>query len=193
MSLSSRIIAIIAAAAPLVGAPIAMASTSSIGDVASPPVNNVCLFTVDCSYVNFAHGKPTDVVKHSGTVVRWSALQCGALQLRVLQPAGHGKFRFVRSSAIRSGTAPGVNTFPAHIPVRAGDVLALRDAGSSTLSSCLMFASAGSGHGVRYYRPSPADGATAEPTASTTTDQNSGQGDSATPHLRVLFSATVKS
>ncbi len=192
MRISRRIAPILAAAASLIGAPAALASTSSIGDVTSPPINNVCLFMVDCTYVNFSHGKPTDVVRHSGTIVRWSALQCGALQLRVLRPVGHGKFEFVRSSAIRAASDPGINTFPAHIPVRAGDVLALRDAGSSTQSSCLMFASAGSGQGVRYYRPSPGDGATARPNASTTTDQHSGQGDSATPNLRVLFSAIVK-
>jgi hypothetical protein len=147
---------------------------------------------VDCTYVNYAHGKPTDVVKHSGTIVSWQALQCGALQLRVLRPVAGGKFKFVRSSAIRAAPMPGINTFHANIPVKAGDVLALRDAGSSTQSSCLMFALAGSGHAVHYYRPSPHDGLTAKPNRNTATDQNSGQGDAGMPNLRVLFDATVK-
>jgi hypothetical protein len=96
----------------------------------------------------------------------------------------------VRSSVTRAATIFGINTFPAHIPVQAGDVLALRDTGSAAQSSCLMFA-VNKGHSVHYYKPSPHDGATAKPNKSTLTDQNSGQGDAATPHLRALFSATV--
>lgn len=181
------------ATAILAEAPAALALTTTIGDVSSPPVNNVCLFMVDCTYLNIARGRPTDVVRHTGRIVSWSALQCGALQLRVLRPAGHGRFRFVRSSVVRAATAPGINTFPAHLPVRAGDVLALRDAGSATQSSCLMFSGAGTSASVSYYRPSPLDGALARPSATTLTDQHSGQGDSATPHLRVLFTATERS
>ncbi len=190
---SRSIVAATIAAASLVGTPAALARTTTIGDVSSPPINNVCLFMVDCTYVNVAHGTPADVLKHSGVIVSWSALQCGAVQLRVLRPAGHGRFTFVRSTLVRAATAPGVNTFPAHVPVRAGDVLALRDAGSSTQSSCLMFAAAGPARSVGYFRPSPLDGAHARPNASTLTDQHSGQGDSATPHLRVLFTATERS
>lgn len=156
------------------------------------PVQNVCFFEVDCTYVNFAHGKPGDVVRHSGTIISWSSLKCGALQLRVLRPAGHGKFKFVRSSIVMAAPNQGVNVFSAHIPVKAGDVLALRDTGSATQSSCLMFANASSSRGVRYYKPSPSDGSTRTPNASTITDGMSGQGDAATPHLRVLFSATVR-
>ena len=193
MHLSRLITATATAAALFAAAPAALARTSTIGDVSGTPDNNVCLFMVDCTYVNMAHGKPTEVVRQRGWIVRWSALQCGALQLRVLRPVGHGRFRFVRSSVVRAATAPGINTFSAHLLVRAGDVLALRDAGSSTQSSCLMFAGARSGHSVSYYRPSPLDGVVAPPTASTLSDENSGQGDTATPHLRVLFSATVKS
>jgi hypothetical protein len=184
--------AVAAAAACLAAAPAALAhAATTVGSTDGPSVQNVCLFEVDCTYVNFAHGKPVDVVQHSGTIVSWSSLECGALQLRVLRPAGNGKFKFVRSSTVRAAPIQGINSFPAHIPVRAGDVLALRDTGSATQSSCLMFANAGSARGVRYYKPSPTDGATQRPNASTITDGISGQGDAATPHLRVLFSATV--
>jgi hypothetical protein len=179
-------------AASLAAAPAALAhSTHKVGSIAGTPVQNVCLFQVDCTYVNFAHGKPVDVVKHNGTITSWSSLKCGALQLRVLRPAGNGKFKFVRSSVDHAAPMQGINTFPAHIPVKAGDVLALRDTGSAVQSSCLMFANASSSRGVRYYKPSPSDGSTSKPNASTITDGMSGQGDSATPHLRVLFSATV--
>lgn len=185
-------VSVTAMAAAMVAAPAALATTSSsVGSISGQPAMNVCLFKVDCTYVNFAHGKPTDVVKHSGTIVSWKSLRCGGLQLRVLRPVGNGKFRFVRSSVTRAATVFGINTFPAHIPVQAGDVLALRDTGSAAQSSCLMFANSGASHSVRYYKPSPHDGATAKPNQSTLTDQNSGQGDAATPHLRALFSATV--
>jgi hypothetical protein len=179
--------------ASLAAAPAALAHPpATVGNVTGAPVQNVCLFEVDCTYVNFAHGKPVDVVRHSGTITSWSALQCGGLQLRVLRPAGNGKFRFVRSSIVRAAPNPGINVFPAHIPVKAGDVLALRDTGSPAQSSCIMFAKAGSSRGVRYYKPSPSDGSTRKPNACTITDGMSGQGDAATPHLRVLFSATVQ-
>ena len=191
MRFKRRITALAVSVAAMVAAPAALATTSSsVGSVSGAPAMNVCLFEVDCTYVNFAHGKPTDVVKHSGTIVSWKALRCGGLQLRVLRPVGNGKFRFVRSSVTRAATIFGINTFPAHIPVQAGDVLALRDTGSAAQSSCLMFA-VNKGHSVHYYKPSPHDGATAKPNKSTLTDQNSGQGDAATPHLRALFSATV--
>lgn len=192
MRLSTRLIAIIAAASLAAAPAAALARTSSVGQVAGTVATNVCLFMVDCTYVNFARGKPANVIKHNGTIVSWRALQCGALQLRVLRSTSTGRFKFVRSSLIEPASATGVNTFSAHIPVRRGDVLALRDAGASTQSSCLMFADAGPGHSVHYYRPSPLDDATAGPNASTATDQSSNQGDVGMPHLRVLFSATVQ-
>ena len=178
-------------AASLAAAPAAFAHAATVGSIDGNPDNNVCLFEVDCTYVNFAHGRPVDVVQHSGTIVSWSSLKCGALQLRVLRPAANGKFKFVRSSAVRAAQNAGINTFPAHISVKGGDVLALRDTGSATQSSCLMFTNASSSRGVHYYKPSPADGTAHRPNASTITDGMSGQGDAATPHLRVLFSATV--
>ena len=188
----TTVLTAISAAASLAVAPAAFAHNTTVGDAYGNAATNVCLFMVDCTYVNFTQGKPANVVKHNGTVVSWQALQCGALQLRVLRPASHGRLKFVRSSKIESAAQPGLNTFTAHIPVRAGDVLALRDAGSSSQSSCLMFAQAGPTHSVRYYRPSPLDGVTAAPNASTATDQNSGQGDVGIPNLLVLFSATVQ-
>jgi hypothetical protein len=193
MFFSRRITAAAVVAASLAAAPAALAhSATTVGRIAGMPVQNVCFFEVDCTYVNFAHGKPVDVVRHSGTITSWSSLKCGALQLRVLRPAGNGRFKFVRSSMVTAAPNQGINVFSAHIPVQAGDVLALRDTGSATQSSCLMFANAGSSRGVRYYKPSPSDGSTRKPNASTITDGMSGQGDAATPHLRVLFSATVR-
>jgi hypothetical protein len=192
MRLSHRISSALAAAVFLTAAPAALAHTSNVGSTAGSQDNNVCLFMVDCTYVNYAHGRPADVVRHTGTIVSWRSYECGAVQLRVLRPAGHGRFKFVRSSAIEAAPASGINSFSAHIAVRAGDVLALRDAGASTQSSCLLFTNGTSAQSVSYYKPSPGDGSTHKPNASTLTDQMSGQGDASTPHLRVMFSATVK-
>jgi hypothetical protein len=192
MFFSPRITAAVVVVASLAAAPAAFAHAAGVGSIAGNPDNNVCLYEVDCTYINFSHGTPVDVVHHSGTIVKWSSLQCGALQLRVLRPGANGVFKFVRSSVVRAASNSGINTFSAHIPVKTGDVLALRDTGSATQSSCLMFTSAGSARGVHYYKPSPADGTTRRPNATTITDGTSGQGDAATPHLRVLFSATVR-
>jgi hypothetical protein len=87
--------ALAAAAASLAAAPAALAHTSPVGSSLGTPTANICLYSFDCTYVNYQHGKPTDVVKHSGTLSTWSlnaGSVSGAVQLRILRPAGHGRF-----------------------------------------------------------------------------------------------------
>jgi hypothetical protein len=165
------------AALALVAAPAALASTSPVGNSTGTPTANICVFSFDCTYINYRHGQPTDVVKHSGTLVNWS-LNAGSVggqvQLRVLRPAGHGKFKFVHSSRVRTVSIAGENTFTAHISVKAGDVLAL-----SNSTSGIYMASATDGTNVHYFDTAIHDGSTAKP------DQNA-------PQLHLLLSANVK-
>ncbi len=64
-----RTLTALAATAALAGrAPAALAHTTPVGHVRGTPTMNVCLLSQDCTYINFPHGKPTDVVKRSGTL-----------------------------------------------------------------------------------------------------------------------------
>lgn len=159
-------------------APAALAHTSSVGSSSGTPAANVCAATVECTYVNFQHGKPTDVVKRSGTLTDFS-LNAGSVggqvQLRILRPAGHGKFKLVRSSPAELVANPGQNTFAVSLKVKAGDVLGL-----SNDSSGIYMTSAPSGTCVRYIQGSAPDGTTAVP-------------DHRVPQLHLLLSAHVSS
>jgi hypothetical protein len=169
--------AIAVSAVSLSAVPAALAKTNAVGNSSGTPNANICLLSFDCTYVNYHHGKPTDVVKHSGTLVDWSlnaASTGGAVQLRVVRPAGHGKFKLVHSSSLETVLVDGENTFAAHIKVKAGDVLALTNA-----TSGLFMTSAPAGTCVRYFDSSQSDGWTGKPNR-------------VWPQLRLLLSAEVK-
>ncbi|HUZ27604.1 MAG TPA: hypothetical protein VMU90_00090 [Solirubrobacteraceae bacterium] len=140
-------------------------------------MTNLCAASIECTYVNYQHGKPTDVVKHSGTLTDYSVNAGsvgGQVQLRVLRPAGHGKFKVVRSSGLETVASPGLNTFATSLKVKAGDVLAL-----SNDTSGIYMASAPTGTCVRYIQGLLPDGATARP-------------DHIVPQLHLLLGADVK-
>ena len=184
-----RTITIIAAL--FLAAPAAsLAKSKTIGSAtAGTPTMNICLFNVDCTYIDIEHG-PRDVVARKGTIVSWSVNSGSAggdVQLRILRPKGQGKLKFVASSPVETVTAPGINTFPVSIKVKKGDVLALRNT-----SSGLYMAVGDADDSVSYFNPSLAAGSTGKPTHSTLTDSGSGQGDAGTPHLRLLLSAKEK-
>ena len=161
MSRLRTLIAIAAGALAMAAAPAALAHTSSVGSSSGSPTANICAGSIPCTYVNFKHGKPSDVVKHSGRVTDFSVNAGsigGQVQLRVLRPVGHGKFKVIRSSSLQTVTMGGVNTFATSLKVRAGDVLAL-----SNDSSGIYMSPAPTGTCVRYVQGSLPDGATAKP------------------------------
>jgi hypothetical protein len=122
--------ALAAASLTLVAAPAAFAKTTAVGNSSGTPTMNICVLQIDCTYLNYTHGKPTDVVKHSGTIVDWSlnaGSTGGQVQLRVLRPIGHGRYKAIRSGTLETVSAIGINTFSANLAVRRGDVLALRN------------------------------------------------------------------
>jgi hypothetical protein len=169
--------AITVAALSLSAAPAALAKTIPVGNSGGTPTANVCLLSFECTYVNYKHGRPADVVKHSGTLADWS-LNAGSVGgqvvLRVLRPTGHGKLKFVRSSSLETVSSTGENTFAANINVKAGDVLGLTND-----TSGIFMASAPTGTCVRYFDASVSDGTTGKP-------------NQATPQLHLLLSADVK-
>jgi hypothetical protein len=143
--------ALAAASLSLAAAPAALAHTNTAGSAAGSPTTNVCLVDFDCTFINFKHGKPSDVVSHAGTITHWSinaGIYGGPEQvtLRVLRPLAGGRFEAIGASAPATIATDGVNTFPTHIKVRAGDALALENSTSS-----LLMATAPSGQGIHYF------------------------------------------
>jgi hypothetical protein len=160
----------------LAAAPGAFAKTAGVGNSNGTPNLNICLSQIKCTYFNTKNGKPTDVIKRTGTVTDWSVNAgsvSGFVRLRILRPIGGGSYRVARSSAVHTVTLIGRNTFSARIPVRAGDVLAL---GNDT--SGIYMTQANSGTNIRYFEPSLKDGA-------------SGMPNQVAPGARLLISAHV--
>jgi hypothetical protein len=158
--------ALAAAAVSLAAAPAALAHTTPVGHSDGTPTTNVCLLSQDCTYINFKHGKPTDVVKRSGTLVDWSVnagSTGGRVELRILRPVGHGRFKAVHSSALVTVSALGLNTVSSHIKVKRGDVLAL-----SNDSSGIYMESAPAGQCVRDFSSTLSNGTTGRPDLLTT-------------------------
>jgi hypothetical protein len=138
-----------------------MAKTTNVGNANGNPTMNICLFQFDCTYINYKSGKTTDVVRHTGTITSWSlnaGSQGGTVRLRVLRPVAGGKFTAIRSSALRTVSTTGLNTFPAHLGVRKGDVLAL-----SNDSSGIYMAKSPAGTAIRYFSNPFGDGSTGAP------------------------------
>ena len=170
--------ALTTASLALAAAPAAFAQTSSVGNSGGSATMNVCVASIECTYVNYHNGKPTDVVKHAGWVTNWSVNAGsigGQVQLRILRPASGGKLKVVQTSSTHTVNDIGLNTFSAHIKVKAGDVLALRNA-----TSGIYMAQASPGTCVRYFSPDPSDGQSAKP-------------NTIVQQLHLLLSAHVKS
>ena len=170
------LIAIAAGALVLAAAPAALALTIGVGDASGNPTANVCPASVACTYVNFKHGKPADVLKRSGTITAFTVNAGsvgGQVQLRVLRPLSHGRFKVLRSSPVETINAPGPITFSVSLKAKTGDVLAL-----SNDSSGIYMTSAPAGTCVRYIQGPLSDGATAKP-------------DHIVPQLHLLLRAIV--
>jgi hypothetical protein len=153
--------ALAATAASLAAAPGALAHTSTVGSASGTPTMNICVLGFNCTYLNAAGGKARDVVKHTGTITSWSlnaGSEGGTVRLRVLRSVGGGKFKAIRSSAPRTVSATGLNTFPAHLGVRKGDVLAL-----SNDSSGIYMGQSATGTSVSYFSNPFGDGSTGAP------------------------------
>jgi hypothetical protein len=171
--------ALAAAALSLAAAPAALAHTQTTGNASGTPAMNICVAMIDCTYVNYHNGKPTDVIGHTGTITSWSlnaASAGGQVRLKILRPVGGGKFLGVHTSVTRTVSLTGLNIFPANIKVKKGDVLALENSDSG-----LYMANAPSGTCVRYFNYDDPinDGSTGAP-------------DRVVPQLHTLLSAQVK-
>jgi hypothetical protein len=80
------------------------------------------------TFINLAFGetaaRPTSPV--TGAVVSWHLLEAtGPFRLRVLRPAGFNTYAAVGSSGTVTAGGPGIQTFPAAVPIQAGDAIGL--------------------------------------------------------------------
>jgi hypothetical protein len=138
-------------------------TTTTLGSTTGTPNQNICAAAINCTYVPFSSAaNPGLQVALDGTVTSFSVNSgsaTGAVELRVLRPAGNGKFTGAGTSPAEN-LAGGPQTFTVSLPVQAGDVLALDNS-----TSALLFddSSANPTFTAYYQLPSLADGATAAP------------------------------
>jgi Domain of unknown function DUF11 len=140
--------------------PVAANAATTVGSVSGSAVQNtsVCPDEAGCTLLG-----DNATVASAGVVTGWhikSGSIGGEVRLRVLRPAGGGKYTGAGTGAPWKITRddPYVNDFPDRLPVKAGDVLAVDN------TSNALFLSTDSGT-VKAFTPSVADGATVAPTA----------------------------
>jgi hypothetical protein len=141
--------ALVATAVSLGVVPAALAHTDTVGNASGDPMANECVAMIDCTYINYHKGKPSDVITRSGTLTSWTlnaGSSPGTVQLRILKPTGAHHFKVVFTSKTKTVGHSGKNTFSAHVKVKSGEVLAL-----SNDTSGLYMASASSQDCVRFY------------------------------------------
>jgi Domain of unknown function DUF11 len=148
----------LAAAALALTLPAAAHAATTVGSVAGTAEENsqLCPDETLCTVLG------DTVIGANGVITGWH-LKSGSVgnevRLRVLRPAGGGKFTGAGTGAPQRITRedPFVNDYPERVPVDAGDILGLEAA-----SQPLVFSNAAGT--VRAFNPSPPDGATVAPT-----------------------------
>jgi hypothetical protein len=149
------------------------AQTVTLGNATTGPSSsftNICVAGSNCTYLPFSGvSQPGLQVPFDGTVRSFSVNSGSSgnqVELRVLRPAGGGKFT-------GAGTSPpeklpgGPATFTVSLPVKAGDILGLDNS-----DSALIFESGDPNAITAYYElPSLAEGATAAPNRTATGDR----------------------
>jgi hypothetical protein len=173
-----------AAIASVVGVALAIASVAlatgaatrrvTLGSTTGTPSANICVAGIKCTYLPIS--QPKLRVPFNGTVTRFhvrAGSAEGTVRLRVLRPAGHGKFTGVGTSGPKK-LRLGLNTFQVSLGVKAGDLIGLDNG-----SSALMFDTSSGTAVTDYYELPPlGDGQTAAP-------------NHAQAGIRLLLSATV--
>lgn len=146
----------------------------TLGSTTGTPSENICVAGIRCTYLPIS--QPKLRVPFSGTVTRFrvkAGSASGTVRLRVLRPAGGGKFTGVGTSGPKT-LKIGVSTFQISLKVKAGDLIGLDNG-----SSALMFDTSSGTAVTDYYElPRLHDGQTAAP-------------NHAQAGIRLLLSATV--
>jgi hypothetical protein len=107
----------------------------------------------------------------AGTIVRWRIDDsAGTFRLVVLRPDGSGHFSAVAMSPAQTPVGTGIETFPADIPVQAGDLVGLDNEGSSAE---LGYATVGvTGSQFTYFSPQLVVGSNSSTSTTVTPSEN---------------------
>jgi len=109
------------------------------------------------TYIQYSGSAPAYVSPVEGTIVKWRVASGsgGAVRLRVLRPAGGGKFTGAGTSALEMSD-DSVDTFTTSLPIKAGDAI-----GVDNESAALLFTTGVPGAFSEQFVPALADGAPA--------------------------------
>jgi hypothetical protein len=121
-------IALMASACILFGAGAAQASTITVGSVLPPGFASKPFEEVQTRLNTALPEKGANLVSPvSGAIVRWrmQGAKGGPFYLRVLHPNGTGAYTARGTSAAATPTGPGLQTFTANLPVKAGDLIGI--------------------------------------------------------------------
>jgi hypothetical protein len=125
----------------------------TIGQLA-PETSSNCRGTVDRVQGPVTSGN-TYVVPGTGTITSWShnakPVAGQQLTMKVFRPLGGASYAVVGHAGPSPLAAGLINTFPANVAVKAGDVVGLNTVNASTMfpHACLFDASPGDSHGAR--------------------------------------------
>jgi len=137
------------------------AQTVTLGSTIGNPTANICVAGINCTYAPFSGVEAAALqVPFDGTVTSFSVNSGSAgnhVELRVLRPAGGGRFTGAGTSAAET-LAGGPMTFAVSLPVKAGDILGLDNS-----DSALVFDATPSAITAYYELPALTDGVTAAP------------------------------
>jgi hypothetical protein len=116
------------AAAALLGATAAQASTITVGSVLPPGFTSKPFGEVQTQLNTALPEKGANLVSPvSGAIVRWrmQGAKDGPFYLRVLHPNGTGAYTASGTSGAVTPTDTGLQTFTANLPVKAGDLIGI--------------------------------------------------------------------
>lgn len=152
--------AAVVSAIALFAAGAAQARTLTVGSVLPPGATGKPFEGVQTLFNTALPEKGANLVSPvNGAIVRWQAqeLKGGPFQLRVLRPNGSGAYTAVGTSGAVTPPGPGLQTFTANIPVKAGDLIGI-DPTSATDEIGVV--SEVPGASVGFIFPPPFEGAT---------------------------------
>jgi hypothetical protein len=149
----------------LVSGPAAQASTVTVGSVL-PPGSVATPFGQVQTFFNTAlPEKGANLASPvSGAIVRWRMQDAegGPFFLRVLRPNGSGAYTAVGTSNPATPAGPGLQTFTANLPIKAGDLIGVDPTNGTDKVG--VAEAAGASYGVVF--PPPFDNATVAPSSS---------------------------
>jgi len=162
------LVAMVAASAlALFAATGAQAATVTVGSVLPPGAAPKPFETVQTFFNTALPEKGANLVSPvSGAIVRWRVLEAkgGPFRLRVLRPNGSGAYTAVGTSGPATPAGPGLQTFTANLPIKAGDLIGIDPTAASDEIGVAEVAGASFG----FIFPPPLDGATVAPSGSKT-------------------------